>query len=87
MRLLLFCKVELRFHNSPSCRYYPALLPALCNCLTMLGFLAVNAILGGQTLSLASGSNMSYDVGIVVVGIISLIVSGSKRFLDSRALI
>lgn len=53
----------------------------------MLGFLAVNAILGGQTLSLASGSNMSYDVGIVVVGIISLIVSGSKRFLDSRALI
>jgi purine-cytosine permease-like protein len=41
----------------------------------MLGFLAVNAILGGQTLSLASGSNMSYDVGIVVVGIISLIVS------------
>ena len=41
----------------------------------MLGFLAVNAILGGQTLSLASGSGMSYDVGIVVVGIISLIVS------------
>jgi hypothetical protein len=40
----------------------------------MLGFLAVNAILGGQTLSLASGSDMSYDVGIVVVGIISLIV-------------
>ncbi|KAJ9127808.1 hypothetical protein QFC24_000091 [Naganishia onofrii] len=55
--------------------YYPALLPALCNCLTMLGFLAVNAILGGQTLSLASGSGMSYDVGIVVVGVISLMLS------------
>lgn len=41
----------------------------------MLGFLAVNAILGGQTLSLASGSGMSYDVGIVVVGVISLMVS------------
>ncbi|KAI5454614.1 hypothetical protein NCC49_003507 [Naganishia albida] len=62
--------------------YWPALLPALCNCLTMLGFLAVNAILGGQTLSLASGSNMSYDVGIVVVGIISLILS----FLGLKAL-
>ncbi|GHJ85628.1 hypothetical protein NliqN6_2030 [Naganishia liquefaciens] len=62
--------------------FYPALLPALCNCLTMLGFLAVNAILGGQTLSLASGSGMSYDVGIVVVGIISLILS----FLGLKAL-
>lgn len=62
--------------------FYPALLPALCNCLTMLGFLAVNAILGGQTLSLASGSGMSYDVGIVVVGIISLMVS---RLVAMRA--
>ncbi len=56
-------------------RYFPVLLPAFCNSLTMLGFLAINAILGGQTLSLASGGTMSWDVGIVVVGIISLAVS------------
>jgi hypothetical protein len=40
----------------------------------LLGFLAINAILGGQTLSIASASTMSWNVGIVVVGIISLIV-------------
>jgi purine-cytosine permease-like protein len=55
--------------------YWPALLPAACNCVTMLGFLAINAILGGQTLALASGNTMSWNVGIVVVGIISLLVS------------
>lgn len=62
--------------------YFPALLPALCNCITMLGFLAINAILGGQTLALASGGSMSWNVGIVVVGIISLLLS----FLGLRAL-
>lgn len=62
--------------------YYPALLPAACNCLTMLGFIALNCILGGQTLALVSGSTLSWDVGIVIVGIISLALS----FLGLRAL-
>lgn len=62
--------------------FWPALVPSFLNCLTLLGFLAINAILGGQTLSIASGSAMSWNVGIVVVGIISLILS----FMGLRAL-
>jgi len=62
--------------------YYLAFIPAFLNVLTLLGFLAINAILGGQTLSIASASTMSWNVGIVVVGIISLILS----FMGLRAL-
>ncbi len=49
-------------------------MPSFLNVLTLIGFLAINAILGGQTLSIASNGGMSWDVGIVVVGIISLVV-------------
>lgn len=57
--------------------YFPAMIFSLLNCATMIGFLSLNAILGGQLLSLASDSTMSWNVGIAVVGIISLIVSSS----------
>jgi purine-cytosine permease-like protein len=65
--------------------YVPVMLIGLANCLTLLGFLALMTILGGQCLSLASGSEMSWNVGIAVVSIIGLLVSVESRRVASRA--
>ncbi|ORX39149.1 putative cytosine-purine permease [Kockovaella imperatae] len=62
--------------------YFPAVLFGLFNCLSFIGFMALTVILGGQCLSLASSSSMSWNVGIVVVAIISLLLS----FIGLRAL-
>ncbi|KAF8306362.1 purine-cytosine permease [Clavulina sp. PMI_390] len=65
--------------------FYWVTIPAFLNSTTMFGFMVLNCILGGQTLSSASiamasdgtpaGGGMSWDVGIVVVGIVSLFIS------------
>ncbi len=55
--------------------YGPAVIFGLLNCVTFVGFLSLTVILGGQSLSLASNSSMSWTVGIVVIAIISLLVS------------
>ncbi|KAL7409200.1 permease for cytosine/purines, uracil, thiamine, allantoin-domain-containing protein [Mrakia frigida] len=62
--------------------YWPVLVPALFNALTAIGFLSLNAILGGQTLSLSSGSDFGWSLGIVLVGLIGIFPS----FLGLRAL-
>lgn len=62
--------------------YWPAMVFGLINCLSFVGFLSLTVILGGQCLSLASASSMSWTVGIVVVSIISLLLS----FVGLRAL-
>lgn len=55
--------------------YVPVMVIGFANCLTFIGFLSLMTILGGQCLSLASDSEMSWTVGIVVVSIIGLLVS------------
>jgi purine-cytosine permease-like protein len=50
------------------------LIIGLVNCISQMGFLSLTVILGGQSLSLASGSSMSWTVGIVIAAIISLLV-------------
>jgi hypothetical protein len=55
-------------------RYYLALVFGLINCTSFVMFLSLTVILGGQCLSLASNSDMSWTVGIVIVAIIALIV-------------
>ena len=55
--------------------YWPALVCGFLNCLQFIGFMSLTVILGGQSLSLASSSEMSWTVGIIVVSIISLLVS------------
>lgn len=62
--------------------WIPALVVGLINSISQLGFLALTVILGGQSLSLASGGSMSWTVGIVVAAIISLLLS----FIGLRAL-
>lgn len=62
--------------------WIPAIIIGLVNCISQIGFLALTVILGGQSLSLASGGSMSWTVGIVVAAIISLLLS----FIGLRAL-
>ncbi|KAL7421288.1 hypothetical protein Q5752_004173 [Cryptotrichosporon argae] len=62
--------------------YYPSMFIGLVNCISFVGYLSLTAILGGQCLSLASNSDMTWTVGIVIVAIIALLLS----FVGLRAL-
>lgn len=59
--------------------YFPTMVIGLANCFTLLGFMSLTTILGGQCLSLASGGDMSWDVGIAVVCVIGLCVGKTCR--------
>lgn len=54
-------------------RYFGSVVPSVLNVLTLQGFLVLNCIVGGQTLSSVS-NHLSWSVGIVVVTLISLLV-------------
>lgn len=62
--------------------YFGAMIIGLANVLTLLGYLSLTSILGGQCLSMASGSDMSWTVGIIVLAVIGLCMS----FIGLRAL-
>ncbi|TFK49312.1 cytosine-purine permease [Heliocybe sulcata] len=53
--------------------YYGAIIPSALNVFTMQGFLVLNCIVGGQTLAAVS-DNLNDTLGIVIIGIISLVV-------------
>jgi hypothetical protein len=55
--------------------YYPTMIIGGANCLTFIGYLALQSILGGQCLSIASEADMTWTVGIVVVTVICVCVS------------
>lgn len=56
--------------------YFPACIACLLNALGMIGYLILNTILGGQTLSaVPKNDNLSNTVGIVIIAIVSLMVS------------
>lgn len=57
--------------------YYVASFPAFLNLATFIGFTAVNAIVGGQTLAVIQGDSLSPNVGIVIIAIVSLVISFS----------
>lgn len=44
----------------------------------MMGFMILNCILGGETLASVSDGSLSWNVGIVIIAVISLIVSGAR---------
>jgi hypothetical protein len=54
-------------------------LPAILNLITMMGFMILNCILGGETLASVSGGRISWNVGIVVIALVSLFVSAMDR--------
>ncbi|XP_006463685.1 hypothetical protein AGABI2DRAFT_75119, partial [Agaricus bisporus var. bisporus H97] len=61
------------------CRYswgYPAaVIPSLLNVFSMQGFLILNCIVGGQTLAAVSPDKLNATLGIVIIGVISMLVS------------
>lgn len=58
--------------------YFPTMLVGLANCITFVGYLSLMSILGGQCLSVASGGDMTWTVGIIVVAIIGVSVSFAR---------
>ncbi|CUA72398.1 Purine-cytosine permease fcyB [Rhizoctonia solani] len=55
--------------------WFGIIVPGVFNLLSMMGYSILNAILAGQTLSVVSGGKMSWNVGIVVISLISLLIS------------
>lgn len=57
-------------------RYYGSIIPSILNVISMQGFLILNCIIGGQSLAAVS-HHLDDTLGIVIVGVISLLVSSS----------
>ncbi|KAL5514386.1 hypothetical protein ACEPAG_2474 [Sanghuangporus baumii] len=55
--------------------FYGISVPCILGLATMTGFMILNCILGGQTLSAVSGGDLSWTVGIVIIAILSLLLS------------
>jgi NCS1 nucleoside transporter family len=55
--------------------YWPSKLACLLNIILMLGYISLNFILTGQTLSAVSGGSMTIVVGIVVAAIVCWVVA------------
>ena len=55
-------------------RYYGSIVPSAFTVFSMQGFLILNCIIGGQTLASVS-DRLDDNLGIVIIGIISLVVS------------
>ncbi|KAI0044301.1 hypothetical protein FA95DRAFT_1497272 [Auriscalpium vulgare] len=53
---------------------YGAMIPSLLNVFSLMGFLILNTIVGGQTLASVS-THLNDTVGIVIIAVISLVVS------------
>jgi purine-cytosine permease-like protein len=54
---------------------YLVSIPVLLNLATLTGFMVIIFVVGGQCLSAVSSGHLSPDVGIVIIGILSLLIS------------
>lgn len=54
--------------------FWAGILPSALNVFSMQGFLILNCIIGGQTLASVS-DKLDATLGIVIIGVISLVVS------------
>ncbi|KAI1199118.1 NCS1 nucleoside transporter [Nemania serpens] len=54
---------------------YAVSVPVVLNLATLTGFCIVNCVIGGQCLSAVSGGALTPVVGIVVIGVLSLLIS------------
>lgn len=55
--------------------YYFAILPALLNVISFIGFCAVNSIVAGQVLAAVNPGHLSVNAGICIVASVSMLVS------------
>lgn len=65
--------------------YFGAILPATFNAATIMGFLILECVLGGQTLASTSNGRIGWNVGIIVIAVVSLFVSRPLRTLVAAA--
>ncbi|THH07037.1 hypothetical protein EW145_g3664 [Phellinidium pouzarii] len=61
-------------HSRFSFGYLGSIIPSLLNVFTLEGYLVLNIIIGGQTLASVS-NHLSWDVGIVIIAVLSLFVA------------
>jgi purine-cytosine permease-like protein len=54
---------------------YAVVVVALFNLATTTGWSIVSAIIAGETLSAVSGGSLSWDLGIVIISVISLVIA------------
>ncbi|KAF4462304.1 Purine-cytosine permease FCY2 [Fusarium albosuccineum] len=54
---------------------YLVSIPVLLNLATLTGFIVIIYVVGGQCLSAVSGGHLTPDVGIVIIGLLSLFIS------------
>ncbi|KAF7318933.1 NCS cytosine-purine permease [Mycena chlorophos] len=55
--------------------YFGVIGPVLLNLIGMVGFCILDCILGGQTLAAVADGNLSWDIGIVIIAVVSLLIS------------
>lgn len=55
--------------------YFGAILPALLNLISFIGFCAINAIAAGQVLAAIKPGTISINVGIVIIAVVSMVIS------------
>ncbi|KAG9311781.1 cytosine-purine permease [Chiua virens] len=55
--------------------YYGVIILTILNLIGLCGFNILNCILGGQALASVSNNNMSWTVGIVIIGLLSMVIS------------
>lgn len=59
-------------------RYFGSIIPGAFTVFSMQGFLILNCIIGGQTLASVS-SHLDDTLGIIIIGVLSLIVRLKRR--------
>ncbi|KAG8711060.1 hypothetical protein FRC09_020788 [Ceratobasidium sp. 395] len=59
----------------PAYLWYGTAVPGVLQLLGIVGYNIINVILGGQILSVVSGGSLSWNVGIVVITVVSLVIT------------
>jgi len=54
--------------------YPAAIIPSVLNVFSMQGYLILNSIVGGQTLAAVSPDRLNATLGIVIIGVVSMVV-------------
>jgi len=62
------------FYDRVSWSYPAAIIPSLLNVFSMQGYLILNSIVGGQTLAAVSPDRLNATLGIVIIGVVSMVV-------------
>ncbi|KAG8692450.1 hypothetical protein FRC08_009767 [Ceratobasidium sp. 394] len=55
--------------------WYATAIPGVLQLLGIVGYNIINVILGGQIISVVSGGKLSWNVGIVVITVVSLVIT------------